>query len=64
MSFTDAVAQYSDEAGGPRHDGSIGTVSRSDVAPAFADAAFELEAGEVSEVVETPFGFHVILRVE
>jgi hypothetical protein len=64
MSFTDAVAKYSDESGGPNHDGSIGTVSRSDVAATFADAAFELEAGEVSEVVETPFGFHVILRAE
>jgi NIMA-interacting peptidyl-prolyl cis-trans isomerase 1 len=63
LSFSDAVTQYSD-ATGVRHDGSIGTVERSDVAGSFADAAFELETGEVSQVVETPFGFHVILRVE
>jgi peptidyl-prolyl cis-trans isomerase NIMA-interacting 1 len=63
MSFADAVTAYSDQPG-PSHDGSVGSIQRGDVEAPFADAAFDLEAGEVSEVVETPFGFHVILRVE
>ena len=42
----------------------LGAVSRSEVAPPFADAAFELHVGDVSYVVESEFGFHVIMRTE
>ncbi len=64
MSFADAVRIYSEEPGADTREGSIGTIERADVAPAFADAAFELAIREVSAVVESPFGFHLILRVE
>jgi len=63
-SFADVVRDYSEESGAATREGTIGTIERADVAPPFADAAFELNAGEVSQVVETSFGFHVILRVE
>jgi parvulin-like peptidyl-prolyl cis-trans isomerase-like protein len=64
MSFAEVVRIYSDESGAATREGTIGTIERTDVAAAFADAAFELATGEVSQVVETTFGFHVILRVE
>lgn len=40
--------------------GSLGTFSRQAMVPEFAAAAFALQAGEISEIVETAFGFHII----
>ncbi|HLK41154.1 MAG TPA: peptidylprolyl isomerase [Polyangiaceae bacterium] len=64
VAFSEVVAQYSEESGAATRDGSMGTIERKDVAPEFADAAFELHIREMSDVVESPFGFHLILRTE
>ncbi len=64
LAFGDAVNLYSEEPGASTREGLVGSVERKDVVPAFADAAFELARGEVSHVVETEYGFHLILRSE
>jgi parvulin-like peptidyl-prolyl isomerase len=60
--FTGLVAQYSDDPGAKDRMGSLGKFSRGKMDKAFSDAAFQLRVDEVSDVVETKFGFHVIKR--
>jgi parvulin-like peptidyl-prolyl isomerase len=44
--------------------GSVGKFHRDDMDPAFSAAAFALRVGQVSDLVETPFGFHIIKRTQ
>jgi NIMA-interacting peptidyl-prolyl cis-trans isomerase 1 len=62
--FDAIVTEYSDEPGASERRGLIGQVERREVAPPFADAAFELSVQQMSDVVETDRGFHLILRTE
>ncbi|MEP7123609.1 MAG: peptidylprolyl isomerase [Byssovorax sp.] len=62
--FSKIVIEYSEEPGAASREGSVGSVERSDVVPPFADAAFELDIGQLSDVVESDFGFHIIVRTE
>ena len=62
--FEDMVKGYSDDAGSVDRMGSVGKFRREAMDPAFSAAAFALKVGEVSDVVETPFGFHIIKRTQ
>jgi parvulin-like peptidyl-prolyl isomerase len=63
--FAALAKQHTDEAVGKDRGGALPKISKSSAfAQAFKDAAFRLKVGEVSDVVETPFGFHVIKRTE
>lgn len=51
---------YSDDPGSATKDGSLGYVKRGELVPEFEAAAFRLQVNEISDVVETEFGFHII----
>jgi peptidyl-prolyl cis-trans isomerase C/peptidyl-prolyl cis-trans isomerase SurA len=63
IEFAGAAQEYSDCPSGSRG-GDLGQFSRGAMVPEFEQTAFSLQVGEVSGVVETAFGYHLIQRTE
>ena len=59
-SFAELAAEFSEDPGSSAAGGDLGPVSRGLFAPEFEDALWALEAGELSEPVQTDFGVHLI----
>jgi hypothetical protein len=62
--FEDLVKEYSDEPGAGQRGGDLGNFPKGSMVPEFQAGLEKLKVGETSDVVESPFGFHVILRTK
>ena len=62
--FSTLARLYSQDPGSARKGGELGMASKSIFWPAFSDAAMSLKPGVVSQIVETPDGFHIIEVLE
>jgi len=58
------AAKYTDEEAGKTTGGDLGKFGRGQMVPSFERAAFALKVGQISEIVKSPFGFHIIRRYE
>ena len=63
-SFSTMAILYSEDPGSAKKGGELGFTGRGEWAPEFEAAAFNLREGEISEVIETQFGFHIIQLIE
>ena len=61
--FAFLASLYSDDPGSAKVGGDLGFVKKGKLVPKFESVAFRLQEGELSDVVETKFGFHLIQMV-
>ena len=62
--FAELAKKVSQDPGSARQGGELPFVSRGQLIKEFEDAAFALKDGEMSPVVESPYGYHIILMKE
>jgi peptidyl-prolyl cis-trans isomerase D len=58
--FAKLAQKYSEDPGTKDQGGEIGYITKGMVVPEFEAAAFSLKPGEVSLVIQTPYGFHIL----
>ena len=60
--FSQIASQYS-ECSSCQRGGDLGSFGRGEMQKPFEEAAFKLKTGEISDLVETDSGYHLILRM-
>ena len=55
---------YSDDTESAKNGGELGFVGRGELVPEFESASFALKGNQISEVIETQFGYHIIQLIE
>lgn len=64
MKFQTLAILYSDDPGSASKGGELGYMSRAELVPEFAAVAFSLKPGQVSKVVKTKYGYHIIQLID
>jgi peptidyl-prolyl cis-trans isomerase SurA len=62
--FESMATMYSEDPGSAGNGGELGFFARAELDPIFAAAAFSLKEGEVSKVIKSQFGYHIIQMIE
>jgi peptidyl-prolyl cis-trans isomerase SurA len=58
--FAEVAMKYTDDPSGKQQGGDLGFFERRQMVKEFDEAVFNLQVGEVSDVVKTSFGYHII----
>jgi len=62
--FSSLAILYSEDPGSARRGGELGFRARGELVKPFADAAFNLKPGQVSQIVESEYGYHILQLIE
>lgn len=64
QNFEELAETFSIDRASGKKGGDLGTFQRGDLLPEFEETVLKLKTGEISKIIETPLGFHIIKRTK